>query len=120
TEVTFFSPENYIATLYIGTRVPQFEGFTERPERIHLDLVVATDVDAAEHGDHHWHGNRVYRARDRAPDPGSVKAASFSFSALKALEQRVRSGAFLIYKIDDSVPDFHHAPDSLGRSLRTH
>src|SRR5580700_6292813 len=54
-EIRFLGPEYDVATLYIGLRVPQFQRYKECPEGLHLDLVVAHDVDAAEQRDNHGH-----------------------------------------------------------------
>jgi hypothetical protein len=47
--------ENYVAARYVGLRVPQPERLIERSQGLHLDLVVATDIDAAKHGHNHSH-----------------------------------------------------------------
>lgn len=40
-------PKNHIAARYIGLRVPQSKRLIECPQRLHLNLVVARNIDAA-------------------------------------------------------------------------
>src|SRR5437016_113330 len=53
--VAFFGPENDVAALDIRLRILQSEGLIECAERVHLDQVVASNVDATEHRDDYWH-----------------------------------------------------------------
>src|SRR2546421_5705515 len=53
--VAFFGLENDVAALDIGCGVLQSEGLIEGAERVHLDQIVASDVDATEHRDDYRH-----------------------------------------------------------------
>ena len=65
-------PEDDVAALYVGLRVAQAERRIEVTQRVHLDLVVASNIDATEHGDNDGHG----RQQHSAPRPISGSVAS--------------------------------------------
>ncbi len=48
-------PEDDVAALDIGARILEFEALVKGAKSIHLDPVVRTEVDAAEHRDQNWH-----------------------------------------------------------------
>jgi len=54
-QVALFGLENDVAALDIRLWVLQSEGLIERAERVHLDQMVASNVDATEHRDDHGH-----------------------------------------------------------------
>ena len=51
-----------VTALDVRLRGFEFEGFVEGTQGVHLDFVVAADIDAAEHGDDGGHGERNYTA----------------------------------------------------------
>jgi hypothetical protein len=55
-QVFFAAAKDDVAALDIGLRVLQFQRHAQSFERVHLDQVVAADVDAAKHADNDWHG----------------------------------------------------------------
>src|SRR5438445_8660853 len=60
-QVALFSSENDVAALDIGLWILQSEGLTECAERVHLDQVVAANVDATEHRDDYRHSWPAFR-----------------------------------------------------------
>src|ERR1019366_1269505 len=44
-QVALVSSENNVAALHVGLRISQPKRFVERPQRIHLDLIVSAEVD---------------------------------------------------------------------------
>src|ERR1700685_3966720 len=80
-----FAAEDDIATLNEGARAVKFEGFVEGAQGVHLDLVAADHVDAAEHGDEDRHSGSITlsgreRCRSRTittEDTGDTEANRF-------------------------------------------
>src|SRR5579864_3934620 len=54
-EIPLPGAEDDVTALQVSARVGESERFAELAERVHLDLVVAPQVDGAEQGNHHWH-----------------------------------------------------------------
>jgi len=59
-KLTFSASEYGVAALHVGLHIAKLLRFAQRPEQIHLDLVVATDVYAPKHANHHRHDERKY------------------------------------------------------------
>src|SRR5690349_6291657 len=68
TEVAALGPEQDIAAIDEGLRVPQVERLVERAELAHLNLAVPAQVDAAKHRNDHGHVRKV-RSRILKPLP---------------------------------------------------
>ena len=59
----FIRTKNHISALKMRLRISKLQARAERTEIVHLDLVVAADVDAPQQANENWHSGSIARGK---------------------------------------------------------